>query len=38
VSLQVVVERGDDRAVTFYRDRGFTEAGDDLLELFLPQR
>ena len=38
VSLQVVVERGDDRAVTFYRGRGFTEAGDDLLELLLPQR
>jgi GNAT superfamily N-acetyltransferase len=38
VSLQVVVEPGDDRAVTFYRSRGFTEAGDDLLELLLPQR
>jgi GNAT superfamily N-acetyltransferase len=38
VSLQVVVEQGDDRAVTFYRSRGFTEAGDDLLELLLPQR
>jgi GNAT superfamily N-acetyltransferase len=38
VSLQVVVEQGDDRAVTFYRGRGFTEAGGDLLELLLPQR
>ena len=38
VSLQVVVEPGDDRAVTFYRARGFTEAGDHLLELLLPQR
>jgi GNAT superfamily N-acetyltransferase len=38
LSLQVVVQRGDDRAVTFYRGRGFTEAGDDLLELLLPQR
>jgi GNAT superfamily N-acetyltransferase len=37
-SLQVVVEPGDERAVTFYRGRGFTEAGDDLLELLLPQR
>jgi GNAT superfamily N-acetyltransferase len=38
VSLQVVVERDDERALTFYRGRGFTEAGDDLLELLLPQR
>jgi GNAT superfamily N-acetyltransferase len=38
VSLQVVVEQGDDRAATFYRGRGFTEAGDQLLELLLPQR
>jgi GNAT superfamily N-acetyltransferase len=38
VRLQVVVARGDERAVTFYRARGFREAGDDLLELVLPQR
>ena len=34
--LEVVVEPGDERAVTFYRGRGFTEAGDHLLELLLP--
>lgn len=38
VRLQVVVQRGDDRAITFYRGRGFSEVGDDLLELVLPQR
>src|SRR5215204_180845 len=37
-SLQVVVEPGDERAVTFYRGRGFTEASEDLLELLLPLR
>jgi GNAT superfamily N-acetyltransferase len=37
-SLQVVVQEGDERAVTFYRGRGFRQAGDDLLELLLPQR
>ena len=37
-TLQVVVERQDERAVTFYRGRGFTPAGDDLLELLLPRR
>ena len=36
--LQVVVESGNERALTFYRERGFTPAGDDLLELRLPQR
>jgi GNAT superfamily N-acetyltransferase len=37
-TLQVVVEPADERALTFYRGRGFTRAGDDLLELLLPQR
>ncbi len=37
-TLQVVVESDDDRAVTFYRGRGFTPVGDDLLELLLPRR
>jgi GNAT superfamily N-acetyltransferase len=37
-TLQVVVERQNERAVTFYRGRGFTPAGDDLLELLLPRR
>ena len=37
VSLRVVVQADDDRAVTFYRDRGFTPCGDDLLELLLPR-
>jgi GNAT superfamily N-acetyltransferase len=37
-SLQVVVQGQDERAVTFYRGRGFTPAGDDLLELLLPRR
>ena len=36
--LQVVVESGNERAVSFYRGRGFTPAGDDLLELVLPLR
>jgi len=35
--LQVVVEAGNRRALEFYRGRGFTEAGQDLLELQLPQ-
>jgi GNAT superfamily N-acetyltransferase len=35
-TLQVVVRGDDDRAVTFYRGRGFTPCGDDLLELLLP--
>ena len=34
--LQVVVESGNERAASFYRGRGFTSAGDDLLELVLP--
>jgi GNAT superfamily N-acetyltransferase len=36
-TLQVVVQGDDDRAVTFYRGRGFTPCGDDLLELLLPR-
>ena len=35
--LEVVVERGNERADTFYRGRGFVHAGPDLLELVLPQ-
>lgn len=35
--LEVVVERGNDRAESFYRGRGFVPAGSDLLELVLPQ-
>jgi GNAT superfamily N-acetyltransferase len=36
--LQVVVERDNVRAEAFYRGRGFTPAGEGLLELVLPQR
>jgi GNAT superfamily N-acetyltransferase len=36
-TLQVVVERDNPRAEVFYRGRGFVPAGDDLLELVLPQ-
>jgi GNAT superfamily N-acetyltransferase len=35
--LQVVVEVENRRALEFYRRRGFAEAGQDLLELQLPQ-
>jgi GNAT superfamily N-acetyltransferase len=35
-TLQVVVEAENHRALDFYRGRGFTAAGDDLLELELP--
>jgi ribosomal-protein-alanine N-acetyltransferase len=35
--LEVVVERGNDRAESFYRGRGFVSVGPDLLELVLPQ-
>jgi GNAT superfamily N-acetyltransferase len=35
--LQVVVEAENRRALEFYRGRGFVQAGDDLLELQLPQ-
>ena len=37
-ALQVVVEAGNERAHAFYRGRGFSPAGEDLLELLLPQR
>jgi len=37
-ALQVVVSSGDRRAVEFYLGRGFVRAGEDLLELVLPQR
>jgi GNAT superfamily N-acetyltransferase len=37
-TLQVVVESGNDRAQTFYRGRGFTPVGEDVLELLLPRR
>ena len=36
-ALQVVVAAADRRALDFYRGRGFVPAGDDLLELVLPQ-
>jgi GNAT superfamily N-acetyltransferase len=36
-TLQVVVQGDDERAVTFYRSRGFTPCADDLLELLLPR-
>jgi GNAT superfamily N-acetyltransferase len=35
--LEVVVEAENRRALDFYRGRGFTEAGENLLELRLPQ-
>ena len=35
--LEVVVEGGNDRAVAFYRSRGFVPAAPDRLELVLPQ-
>ena len=35
--LEVVVEAENRRALDFYRGRGFTEAGEDLLELQLPE-
>jgi GNAT superfamily N-acetyltransferase len=37
-ALQVVVKSDDERALTFYRGRGFKPVADDLLELLLPQR
>jgi GNAT superfamily N-acetyltransferase len=36
-TLQVVVEHDNPRAEVFYRDRGFVPAGEDMLELVLPQ-
>jgi len=38
LALQVVVSSRDRRALDFYLGRGFVRAGDDLLELVLPQR
>ncbi len=38
LALQVVVSGGDQRALDFYRGRGFVEAGENLLELVLPRR
>jgi GNAT superfamily N-acetyltransferase len=38
LALQVVVSGGDRRALDFYRGRGFVKAGENLLELVLPQR
>jgi GNAT superfamily N-acetyltransferase len=35
--LEVVVEAENRRALDFYRGRGFSEAGENLLELRLPQ-
>ena len=35
--LEVVVEADNRRALDFYRGRGFCEAGENLLELRLPQ-
>jgi ribosomal protein S18 acetylase RimI-like enzyme len=35
--LEIVVEAGNERATAFYRSRGFVPAGQDLLELVLPQ-
>ena len=37
-ALQVVVEADNERALSFYRGRGFMRVGDDLVELLLPQR
>ena len=37
-ALQVVVSGGDRRALAFYSGRGFVRAGENLLELALPQR
>ncbi|MDQ3866429.1 MAG: GNAT family N-acetyltransferase [Actinomycetota bacterium] len=36
-TLRVVVSEGDRRAITFYRERGFVPAGEDVLELVLPE-
>ena len=37
-TLQVVVEADNEAARRFYRGRGFVPAGEDLVELVLPQR
>ncbi len=36
-ALRVVVSEGDRRALSFYRERGFVPAGEDVLELVLPE-
>ena len=36
--LQVVVEGGNERALEFYRGRGFVSVSGELLELVLPQQ
>ena len=36
-ALRVVVSEGDRRAVSFYRERGFVAAGEDVLQLVLPE-
>ena len=36
--LQVVVEGGNERALEFYRGRGFVSVSGDVLELVLPQQ
>jgi GNAT superfamily N-acetyltransferase len=38
LTLQVVVESGDNRSVDFYRGRGFVPVAENLLEIVLPQR
>lgn len=38
LALQVVVSSGDRRARDFYLGRGFVSAGENLLEIVLPQR
>jgi GNAT superfamily N-acetyltransferase len=38
VTLQIVVEADNRRALDFYRSRGFLPAGEDLVELRLPGR
>jgi len=35
--LEIVVESGNDRALSFYRKRGFAPAADDVYVLVLPQ-
>jgi GNAT superfamily N-acetyltransferase len=36
--LQVVVESGNERALEFYRGRGFVSVSEEVLELVLPQQ
>jgi GNAT superfamily N-acetyltransferase len=37
-ALQIVIESGNERALTFYQGRGFMRVAEDLLELLLPRR